>query len=78
MPQALSKAGTMPDLHTTGIYRCYILDLDMNFARIPNRQEPARINAFLCYIHIPPRTPRTGALLCGLPCKCNNFPTPAP
>ena len=34
---------------STGIYRCSILVTSMNFARIPNGQESARINAFLCY-----------------------------
>ena len=33
---------------STGIYRCSILVTSMNFARIPNGQESARINAFLC------------------------------
>ena len=32
---------------STGIYRCSILDSKWNFARISERQEPARINAFL-------------------------------
>ena len=31
-----------------GIYRCTILVTSMNFARIPNGQESARINAFIC------------------------------
>lgn len=37
---------------STGIYRCSILVTSMNFARIPNGQESARINAFLCIFTI--------------------------
>ena len=37
----------MQDNHISmGIYRCTILYLDRNFARIPIRKESARINAF--------------------------------
>ena len=63
---------------TTGIYRCQILDLDRNFARISKCQESARINAFHIYIcknfvrfceilyasHL--SDPQTGASDCGL------------
>lgn len=47
---------------STGIYRCSILVTSMNFARIPNGQESARINAFLC-IFTTSRSakPQTGA-----------------
>ena len=41
---------------STGIYRCSIPDHCMNFARIPDSQESARINAFH-YVCIPPSSP---------------------
>ena len=46
---------------TTGIYRCSILDLDRNFARISDGQESARINAFLKCL-FPSRSPVKGLL----------------
>lgn len=49
-----------------GIYRCTILDLDMNFARIPVRQESARINAFFLLCLLAALYPRTGAYMGGL------------
>ena len=55
---------------STGIYRCSTLDLDRNFARIPIRQESARINAFH-YVCSPPSSPQPG-LQCGLHCKVNH------
>jgi hypothetical protein len=41
-----------------GIYRCSTLDIDMNFARIPESQESARINAFhnVCILPFEPMT----------------------
>lgn len=42
-----------------GIYRCSILDLDRNFARISSGQESARINAFH-YVTHPALVPATG------------------
>jgi len=43
-----------------GIYRCSILDHCMNFARIPDSQESALINAYN-YVCVPPSSPTTGA-----------------
>lgn len=44
---------------STGIYRCSILDHCMNFARIPDSQESALINAFIMF-HLPPSIPDRG------------------
>ena len=55
---------------STGIHRCSILDIQMNFARIPDSQESARINAFH-YVTAPPSTPRPG-LQCGLQVQSYN------
>ena len=58
---AISQAKYLPNAKhciSKGIYRCYILDFDRNFARISSSQESARINAFLVYVHcIPPHLP---------------------
>lgn len=56
---------------STGIYRCSLLDFDMNFARIPSSQESARINAFfIMFLHPPPHiTPQRGFCNDGLHCK---------
>ena len=60
---------------STGIHRCSILDIQMNFARIPDSQESARINAFH-YVCIPPSTHNRG-FKAGCKCKVitnfNNF-----
>lgn len=69
------KQRRMQDNHiSTGIYRCLILDFDKNFARIPERQESARINAFfmLCTHKPAPLDPRPGLLRGSLRCKDNH------
>lgn len=70
MSSSITKDGWYAYYTSSGIYSCFGLDDDWNFARISNSQETKRhVNAFDIYVSDPPAITRSWASASGLCCK---------